>query len=90
LTFQTDSGRKNFYSLIIRCSSGITAGWPLCCQQRSVPRTRRWQGVPFFVSAPQIETVSDADGVRSVFVLLPGSGLAGSGALSMYAVAGAG
>ena len=33
-------------------------GIPLCCQQRPVPRTRRWQGVPFFVRAPQIETTS--------------------------------
>jgi hypothetical protein len=36
----------------------MAAGKPLCCQQRPVPRTWRWQGVPFFVSAPQVETIS--------------------------------
>ncbi len=34
------------------------AGLPRCCQQRPTPRTRREQGVPFCVRAPQIETVS--------------------------------
>jgi hypothetical protein len=44
------------------------AGSPLCCQQRPVPRTRRWQGVPFCVLAPQIETVSSGSVGRSVAV----------------------
>jgi hypothetical protein len=31
---------------------------PLCCQQRTGPWTRREQGVPFFVRAPQMNTAS--------------------------------
>ncbi len=30
------------------------AGRPLCCQQRMGPWTRREQGLPFFVRAPQV------------------------------------
>jgi hypothetical protein len=63
----------------------MAAGWPLCCQQRSVPRTRRWQGVPFFVIAPQIETVSDEEVGRSVVALASGSGLACAGEVSVFA-----
>jgi len=32
----------------------IMLGKPLCCQQRTGPWTRREQGVPFFVRAPQM------------------------------------
>jgi hypothetical protein len=38
----------------INFDCGSIAGIPLCCQQRKGPRTRRWQGVPFFVRAPQM------------------------------------
>ena len=54
------------------------AGIPLCCQQRPVPRTLRWHGVPFCVRAPQMETISSASVGRSVAVPLGpyfGSGL---------------
>jgi hypothetical protein len=34
------------------------AGIPLCCQHLTWPWTRREQGVPFFVRAPQIKTSS--------------------------------
>lgn len=77
--------------LTIRSSSGIIAGWPLCCQQRSVPRTRRWQGVPFFVSAPQIETISDEAGGRSCVTPPTGSRLdCCAGTFSIFVRAGAG
>lgn len=49
-------------------SRGIIAGSPLCCQQRPVPRTRRWQGVPFCVRAPQIVIISSGSVGRSVTV----------------------
>jgi hypothetical protein len=41
---------------------------PLCCQQRPVPRTLRWQGVPFCVRAPQMDTTSFGSVGRSVVV----------------------
>lgn len=44
------------------------AGIPLCCQQRPVPRTLREQGVPFFVRAPQMETISFGSVGRSLAV----------------------
>lgn len=53
------------------------AGIPLCCQQRPGPRTRRWQGVPFFVLAPQIYTTSEGSVGRSFAV--PSGPYAGSG-----------
>jgi hypothetical protein len=34
---------------------------PVCCQQRTGPWTRREQGVPFFVRAPQMNTASEVD-----------------------------
>jgi hypothetical protein len=37
---------------------GRIAGAPLCCQQRPVPLTLRWHGLPFCVLAPQIDIVS--------------------------------
>jgi hypothetical protein len=54
--------------VIIRFSKGIMAGIPRCCQQRPVPRTRRWQGVPFCVRAPQMVITSLASVGRSVEV----------------------
>lgn len=56
---------------------------PLCCQQRPGPRTRRLQGVPFFVRAPQMYTTSEGSVGRSFAVPsgpYAGSGFAGSGA----------
>jgi hypothetical protein len=41
-------------SFIINLSCGSIAGMPLCCQQRTAPCTRREQGVPFLVRAPQM------------------------------------
>jgi hypothetical protein len=77
--------------LTIRSSRGIIAGWPLCCQQRSVPRTRRWHGVPFFVSAPQIETISDEEaGGRACVTLPSGSPLVCAGTFSIFERVGAG
>src|ERR1044072_4063235 len=46
------------YSLTTSFSSGSIACAPLCCQQRTGPRTRREQGVPFFVLAPQMYVFS--------------------------------
>jgi len=57
------------------------AGNPLCCQQRPVPRTLRWHGVPFFVRAPQIEIISFGSVGRSPRVPFgpkPGSGCGAS------------
>jgi hypothetical protein len=42
------------YSLITNFSRGSIARSPLCCQHRTSAETRREQGVPFFVRAPQI------------------------------------
>jgi len=42
------------YSLISNFSCGNIARMPLCCQQRTGPCTRREQGVPFLVRAPQV------------------------------------
>jgi len=42
----------------INFDGGSIADLPRCCQQRPVPRTRREQGVPFCVRAPQSETAS--------------------------------
>jgi len=42
------------HSLIRNFSNGNIAAAPLCCQQRTGPCTRREQGVPFFVRAPQV------------------------------------
>jgi hypothetical protein len=39
---------------MINFSTGNIAGRPLCCQQRTGPLTRREQGLPFFVRAPQL------------------------------------
>jgi hypothetical protein len=44
--------------LIANLSGGNIAGMPLCCQQRVGPCTRREQGLPFFVRAPQMEGCS--------------------------------
>lgn len=41
---------------------------PRCCQQRPGPRTRRLQGVPFFVRAPQMYTTSEGSVGRSFAV----------------------
>ena len=41
---------------------------PLCCQQRPGPRTRRRQGVPFFVRAPQMYMTSEGSVGRSFAV----------------------
>ena len=60
--------RISHSSLITRFSGGMMAGMPRCCQQRPVPRTRRWQGVPFCVRAPQSETTSSGSVGRSVAV----------------------
>jgi len=49
----------------INLEAGSIAGKPLCCQQRPVPRTRREQGVPFCVRAPQMETISFGSVIRS-------------------------
>ncbi len=49
----------------INLEAGSIAGKPLCCQQRPVPRTRREQGVPFCVRAPQMETISFGSVMRS-------------------------
>jgi hypothetical protein len=56
---------------------GSMAGIPLCCQQRPVPRTLRWQGVPFCVRAPQIETTSP--GSVGLSVAVPSGPYRGSG-----------
>ena len=64
-------GEKSFptrYSRTINFAAGSIADLPLCCQQRPVPRTRREQGVPFFVRAPQTETISAGSVGRSVSV----------------------
>ncbi len=50
----------------INLEAGSIAGKPLCCQQRPVPRTRREQGVPFCVRAPQMETISLGSVIRSL------------------------
>jgi hypothetical protein len=50
--------RNSFYSRTTNFAAGNIAGLPRCCQQRPVPRTRREQGVPRFVRAPQMETIS--------------------------------
>lgn len=54
------------YPCTINFAGGSIAGRPLCCQQRPVPRTRREQGVPFFVRAPQVETISSGSVGRSL------------------------
>jgi hypothetical protein len=48
------------YRLTTSFSIGSIAGLPSCCQHRRLPFTRREQGVPFFVSAPQKYIVSCA------------------------------
>ena len=50
---------------------------PRCCQQRPGPRTRRLQGVPFFVRAPQMYTTSFGSVGRSFAV--PSGPYAGAG-----------
>lgn len=50
---------------MISFAGGSIAFRPLCCQQRPTPRTRREQGVPFLVRAPQIETSSAGSVGRS-------------------------
>jgi hypothetical protein len=62
------SSLRRDYSCTINFDGGNIAGIPLCCQQRPVPRTLRWQGVPFCVRAPQMETVSSGFVGRSVAV----------------------
>ena len=47
LVFRNHSCTSNF-------SCGNMAGMPLCCQHRTGACTRRKQGVPFFVRAPQV------------------------------------
>jgi hypothetical protein len=50
----TSKSAADHHSLSINFSRGSIASSPLCCQQRTAPETRREQGVPFFVRAPQM------------------------------------
>lgn len=49
---------SSLYAGTISFDGGSIAGRPRCCQHRPVARTRREQGVPFCVRAPQSEIVS--------------------------------
>ncbi|MGH9872348.1 MAG: hypothetical protein ACRD9S_07765 [Pyrinomonadaceae bacterium] len=60
-------------------TTGIMLGIPLCCQHRPGACTRREQGVPFFVRAPQRYTSSSTVVGELVVVevgLVPDSDLA--------------
>jgi hypothetical protein len=60
--------RRLFHPGTTSFEGGSIAGMPLCCQQRPGPRTRRRQGVPFFVRAPQMYTTSEGSVGRSFAV----------------------
>ena len=63
-----ENGGGGSHAGTINFAGGSIAGLPLCCQHLPVPRTRREQGVPFLVRAPQIETISFGSVGRSFAV----------------------
>ena len=73
------------YSRTSNFAAGNIAPRPRCCQHRPVPRTRREQGVPFFVRAPQTETISPGSVGRSPGV--PSAPSAGARAFAFAAAA---
>ena len=60
------------FPVTISFCGGKIAARPLCCQQRPTPRTRREQGVPFLVRAPQMETISLGSVGRSSLLVASG------------------